>query len=264
MDREQIEALACRLTSGEEFLSYSSLTNFAESPKHFLEYKFKTKEKTDAMIFGNVVHCLILEPSQFEKRYAICPPCDRRTTVGKKIYADFQESSAGKQEITSECHLSAQAMVNSIRMNLPANRIIQSMQEKELSVEWEFMGFKHHGFIDGFTPLKFMCDIKTCADANPRKFQRDIVQMDYHVQAAMYLEGKEADVPYYIIAADKTGGVSVHLLDERLINAGIERYKFLIESLNRCILLDAWDKSYDFYSERHDGIFLAEKPSYLY
>lgn len=261
--QEQIQALIGRLLAKEEHLSYSSLSAFAESPKHFIEHKLRERTQTPSMFYGNVVHTLILEPEQFENRYAIMPDYDRRTTVGKGAYADFIAANEGKAIIDKEIFADAQRAQMAIKTNFPANNIITKCSQKEVSVEWEYENFKFMGRLD----LKgdaMMGDLKTCADASPRKFHRTILEMDYHLQAAMYSIAIGEMLPYYIPAVDKSGGVSTHLLEKSLIEAGIEKYKYLMDKFNTCIVLDAWHKSYDFYSKRHDGVFQVEKPAYLY
>ena len=46
-------------------------------------------EPSKAMITGSMLHCSLLEPTEFDKRYAVAPDVDMRTKVGKKAYADF-------------------------------------------------------------------------------------------------------------------------------------------------------------------------------
>ena len=45
--------------------------------------------ETPAMLFGSMVHKLILEPEDFEREYAVAPECDRRTKAGKAIFDEF-------------------------------------------------------------------------------------------------------------------------------------------------------------------------------
>lgn len=261
--QEQIQRLIEGLIRKETHLSYSSLSAFAESPKHFIEHKLRERTQTPSMFYGNVVHTLILEPEMFDSRYAVMPECDRRTKAGKEMYAQFEADNEGKAIITQDILEDAQRAQMSVKTNFPANSIISKCPQKEVSVEWEYENFKFMGRLD-MKGERIAGDLKTCADASPRKFQRDIIAMDYHLQAAMYLKGIGEIIPYYIVAVDKAGGVSVHLLEKALIEVGFERYKILMEKLNTCILLDGWSKSYDFYSERYDGVFMCDKPAYLY
>ena len=55
-----VRDLIRRIENKEEYLSYSSLREFAISPRHFLRYKMKQKEQTPAMVFGSLVDCMLL------------------------------------------------------------------------------------------------------------------------------------------------------------------------------------------------------------
>jgi len=65
------ELLIKDIEAGNITLSYSAIASFMNSPKSFIDYKLKERKVTDAMIFGNLVHCLILEPDNFEKYFAV-------------------------------------------------------------------------------------------------------------------------------------------------------------------------------------------------
>ena len=58
-------------------VSQSELKTLAESPRKYeAEYILKTlkREQTDAMRFGSLVHCLVLEPEDFEDHFVVIPP----------------------------------------------------------------------------------------------------------------------------------------------------------------------------------------------
>lgn len=267
------ELLIERLQKGEEKLSYSSLSCFAESPKHFIEYKLRQKVQTDAMFLGSVVDCLLLTPSLFPERYFVLNDLEKCNEIGgakprstnkyKEWYQLQLSLNKGKELVEYEVFFTAKKYVEAIERNVPANKILSIADTAQKEITWRFDNYTFRGFIDKFKERTLVIDLKTCSDATPSKFQRTIIDFDYYLQAAMYLTGIDEDLPYYIIAADKNGGVSVHLLDKKLIDFGKERYKYLVEKFNTCILLDAWDRSYDFYSSRKDGVFVATKPGWL-
>lgn len=267
-------ALIERINKGEEVLSYSALSAFAESPKKFIEYKLKDRAQTPAMFYGIVLHCLVLEPEAFQERFFILKDADicakiggvkpRSTTAYKEWKIEELTKAEGKTTIDPEVFLTANAAAMAVRSNAPARRLLSKCSKKEEPIEWEYLNFRFRGILDAVEEEKLTLDLKSCADANPRKFERKIVEMDYHLQGAMYLKGKGYKMPYYWIAVDGTGEVSVHLMSDKLLDAGFERYNFLMDRFNDCILMDAWDKSYDFYSKRKDGIYLCDKPSWMY
>ncbi len=261
------------LMSGESWLSYSSLKAFKKSPIDFINYKLGKKETTDAMLFGSMLHCLVLEPNDFDSRYHCLDDTDICNQIGgakpraTNKYKEWKETAladAGdKVLVETNDYISAKIIASNVLHNRASRKILDICWEHEKGIEWEFKNFKFKGFIDGLG-IGAICDLKTCQDADPEFFQRDIIKNCYHIQAAMYLyaEGKMQD--YYIIAVDRKGGVSVHKLRMELIEQGMKDYNELLDKFNFCILRDAFDQSYDFHSKRFDGIFDMEKPKWMY
>lgn len=254
-------------------LSFSSLKAFADSPASFMEYKLYKPEPTDAMLFGSMLHCLILEPEDFESRYMCLDDADIIAQIGgakpraTKAYKEWKAvalAEAGERELVdTNDYYAAKKIASNVRHNRASAKILALCPEHEKAVEWEYKNFMFHGFIDG-RGEKAKLDIKTCTDASPRKFQRTIIEEKYYLQAAMYTYAEGQDVPYYIIAVDRRGGVSVHKIHAHLMEQGMNEYSTLLDRFNECILKDHFDKSYDFWSELFDGTFVCEKPSWMY
>ena len=72
---------------GSEGLSRSALWKFHKIPALYQHEKLNPlyikPEQTPAMVFGNLLHCLVLEPEDFESTYAVAPKVDKRTKDGK-------------------------------------------------------------------------------------------------------------------------------------------------------------------------------------
>jgi len=265
--------IVTQLLRGEMKLSYSALSAFKESPASFVEYKLRQRETTPAMAFGSMVHCLILEQQDFDNRYftfddaakcqAIGGDKPRATKAYKEWKAEVLAGAGGRIVIDPQEYLAAKMIADKVKNNRAAAKVLRLCPIHEKAVEWEYKNFKFHGFLDGDGDEATM-DLKIMADASPRKALRTIVDMDYHMQGAMYQCGNGRVKRHYIIAADKTGGVSVHVLHDKLIEKGMEEYDRLIGKFNECILADGWDQSYDFWSDRYDGIYMAEAPNWLF
>lgn len=261
------------LMSHEGHLSFSSLKCFKESPATFMEYKLAKREATDAMLFGSMLHCLVLEPQEFEKRYLCLDDQDicnqiggakPRATKAYKEWYQFTIGEAGERQIVeTNDYISAKIIASNVLHNRASAKVLDMGWEHEKAIEWEFKNFMFHGFIDG-KGGKAIFDLKTCPDAAPQKFQRELISNSYYLQAAMYLYGVQGNLPYYIIAVDRKGGVSVHKLEDKLIEQGMSEYNKLLDRFNECILKDLFDQSYDFWSDRFDGTFIAEKPGWMY
>lgn len=262
-----------KLISGESHLSYSSLSAFKKSPATFIDYKLGVREETDAMAFGSMVHCLVLEPNEFEKRYHCLDDKDICVQIGgakpraTKQYKEWKEyamAEAGERILVeTDDYISAKIIASNVHRNRASSKVLDLCWEHEKPVEWDFKNFHFKGFIDG-KGEKAILDLKTCADASPKKFQREIIDRGYYLQAAMYLHAIGEVLDYYIIAVDRKDGVSVHKLHMHLLEHGADEYNMLIDKFNECIISDAFDRSFDFWADRFDGIFIAEKPTWMY
>lgn len=271
--QDKVNAIVMKLLRHEDKLSYSSLSSFWESPKDFIDYKLKQKVQTPAMVFGSMLHCLVLEPETFESKYHCIDDKDIVAQIGggnprnTKLYREWKEVAlieAGERILVSDKdYRDAKIMANNIKYNRASYKILANHSEREKPIEWEFENFLFKGVID-LDGEKSMADLKMVPDASHRKAQQTILRNGYYLQGAMYLTGIDAKKPYYIICVDKKGGVSVHLLEQHLIDDGVELYTKLVKQFNLCILEERFNESYDFWADRHDGIHVCEKPAYMY
>ena len=78
-------------------ISRSDLLLCQKSLRQFKFSKDNPSPPTDPMIIGSAFHCLVLEPDEFHKRYAVAPEkIDRRTKVGKAAWSEFTIKNEGK------------------------------------------------------------------------------------------------------------------------------------------------------------------------
>lgn len=265
----KVDEIIKKILRHEDILSYSSLSQFAETPADFIKYKMQLKVQTDAMIYGSMVHCLVLEPGKFNSRYFVMDDnliieqiggAKPRATSAYKAWANEKRAMAGEREVVSaqdfkDAHGTSQA----ISYNRTARVILDLCQEREVKIEWEYLNYKFKGFIDG-KGNKNKFDIKTVQDANVKKVRWSIIDMWYYGQAAMYGVGSDSlDDNYFIIAADKKGGVSCHQLSKNLIERGRKEYEYYVNKFSECILSDSFNSSYEFFADRWDGIYDADK-----
>lgn len=244
---------------GELYLSYSSLSNFRKSPRHFIDYKLFGTDDTDSILLGKVLHCLVLEPQTFNDKYISAPECDRRTKEGKAIYAQFLEQAKDKTVVSNTIYSNAVEMAISVLSNDQSKILIDNALYKEKRIDWERYGFKFLSFLDG-EGEDYVFDLKSMPDADPKKVQREILNRGLWMQGGMYLEALEQDKDYYIIAVDKKGNVSVHLLMKSLIDYGKSEFKRLCGDFEDCLSTNSWLKSYEYRS--HNGIYPIDKPQY--
>ncbi|WP_313266542.1 PD-(D/E)XK nuclease-like domain-containing protein [Sphingobacterium sp.] len=254
-----VAAMQEKFEKGELYLSYSSLSNFRKSPRHFIDYKINGNDDTDSILLGKVLHCLVLEPDTFKDTYCVAPDCDRRTKEGKAVYAEFLETAKDKTLISNNIYTSAVEMAISVLSNEQSKELLDNVMFKERKIDWERYGFKFLSYLDG-EGEDYVFDLKSMPDADPKKVQREILNRCLWLQGGMYLEALQKDKDYYIIAVDKKGNVSVHLLMSSLIDYGKSEFKRLCGDFEDCLSTNSWLKSYEYRS--HNGIYPIDKPMY--
>ena len=95
-----------------EGISKSALFRMTESPEKFKWAKEHPEEPTPALLFGQVVHKLLLEPHGFDHEFAVMPVVDRRTKAGKEAFAEWAAGlMPGQQAVDAETYQKAAEMV---------------------------------------------------------------------------------------------------------------------------------------------------------
>ena len=81
-------------------ISKSGLDLINRAPAHYWERYLNPhaspQKETPALLIGSAVHCAVLEPEEFGKRYAVGPRVDRRTSKGKAEWEAFLIAAALK------------------------------------------------------------------------------------------------------------------------------------------------------------------------
>jgi hypothetical protein len=221
----------------KEHLSYSALTNFAKSPNHLLSYWNRVFEPTPAMLFGSLLHKMILEPETFSQQYAVYEGTRRG-----KIWEEFKAVNDQKDIVTTKEYNHAYKVYEMAKNNDVFRNLLMKTTETEKELYWEFEGVKYRGFAD-MIGEGFVADVKTCQDAGV-KFERDLWYNDYPLQAVMYLQNFKPGTKYYIIAIEKGEpyNVQVYEMGEELLEKAEIKYRYLNDKFK------AWDGKPQSYS----------------
>lgn len=221
-------------------LSYSSLKSFSISPSHFLAYKNKERKDTSAMLFGRLIHKLVLEEDLLLEDFAVFN--------GRRAGAPWEKfkSDNWSKDIVKASELDEAIKIkDSIYNNAKAEKLLKGLTETEKYFKEDINGINFHGYIDGFCPA-YILDLKTTVSAEPHKFARDSFNLKYYLQAAIYCLATGID-DYYIIAVEKNTpyAVAIYKLDNDLLDYGKGELMRLIEDFKE------WDGSaagYDYKS----------------
>lgn len=224
-------------------ISRSGIMTFDESPYRYwakyLNPNRPKEEPTPAMVFGAAFHCLMLEPDKYGDLFVTRPEKVLLKNVGREAY-DLNEArieavnqNLGKKTIlTWDQSILLLEMQAAIGRNPEAMALIQGAIYEQ-SYFWQDPG---SGLMVKARPDilhdQMIVDLKTCADASPRGFQRAMVTGGYHIQGAMIqdavntLEGRW--IPNVInIAIEKTYpySVGIYIIDEEALDVGRQKYK---------------------------------------
>ena len=230
---------AYRAAEGVSKSTLFELENGTEASfEHFLIHG---KKETEAMRFGTMIHCYILEPNLFNKRYVLAPAVNKNTNA----YKAFKESLGDKLALDPDDDLAAKEILSSIKRNSLASAVLDGHHEK--SFFWR----------DTDTNVLCKCrpdsihlnagiisDLKTSGDISPDEFIKKIYDMGYHVQAAMYLDGVTQAIKqsgnneyktkfdkFVFVAVEDKAPYQVALYDipEYFIDEGRRTYKRLLK-----------------------------------
>jgi len=263
-------------------ISNSMLKHMDPSPAHYKVARETPNSDTAATAFGSLFHMLVLEPARFEQDVWTAPDCARRSKDEKAKWADFWSSSEGKIRVDVDGKIVykdkagvikkdsaltlevARGMADSVLAHPLARNILGSgMKEKSIYSLDPDTGLLLRCRVDCIPDnSNVILDLKSTLDASPEAFNKSIVNFEYHVQGAMYLDivneqGLEREI-FMIVAAEKTPpyAVGVYQLGLSFIEIGRETYRRRLDLLGECTAKDSWPA----YS---DGIIEAEPPRWM-
>jgi exodeoxyribonuclease VIII len=230
-----------------DFISPSDLKK-RKTPKEYFYYKYKHERSPDEedkehFRVGGAAHVAILEQDKWKEKVAVFKdPYPKKTKAyvpKKQAIAKFDVANLGKTIITEKDF----ALINDMKRSLAKTMDISMLNPKGAIIEHSFYAkliFNNDGTVERIEDLQdfeevnntpkedlvlFICtrpdfirkrsdvciniDLKTCKSVNPRKFQKDSYELEYHIQAAMGVDivGACMDVvvdPFVFIAIEKT------------------------------------------------------------
>lgn len=227
--------------------SHSSLQLFRASRERYeairITSTIEEEEPTPAMLFGSLFHSYCLELDTFDDRYAACPKLDKRTKDGKYQWELFQAKHAGKTHCTVDDLDKVRAMFEGIMRNRHARQLMEAEGVNESPIFWQdISGLGLKCKPDRRLSRPLAVDLKTTDDVSPDGFGRTAFNFGYHAQAALYLDGIEAETgekfDFVFIAVSKTPPheTAVYTLDERAIDLGRATNKTTLAELAGCRL----------------------------
>lgn len=266
IDGQDIEAY-----HGGAGISKTGLDHVARSPATFyalhLDPARPPEKERAGQLEGQLAHCAILEPDEFDTRYAVLPAdAPRRPTEAQwnakkpspesveamEWWTAWNKSSAGRTIITHDQRQTALRQAESVR-RLPDVAEALAAGRPEVSAYW----------IDPDTGVLCRCrpdwvhpagdngvillDVKTYSDASPAEFARQIARKRYHVQDAFYSDGfaraSGLEVLAFVFVAVETEwpyAASAVMLDVPGRDVGRIQYRRDLDVYARCLASNEW------------------------
>jgi hypothetical protein len=206
--------------------------------------------ETPGRFFGNLVHCALFEHPQFNARYRVGPAVASKAL---KAWKDFAaELPPGCQGITPAQYETAQRVRESV-LAIPDMAEALASGHGEVSAYWtdEATGVRCKVRPDWVNPVGedsvIIIDGKTFASADPHDFARQVVKMDYALQAAFYSHGyakasgkNVLAFVFLVVADDYPHLASTMTLDEEAMSAGARRFRRALDSYAQCKKTGVW------------------------
>lgn len=228
-------------------VSRSDLMELRKSPKHF---RFKSDsniaDDSKALIFGSLVHKLVLEPDTFDDEFAIAPNVDRRTKAGKDEYERFIQTVGDKMIVSLDDFHTASVMAKVVESHPEASRLLyEGKPEYETSYTWLD---SETGIVCKIRPdcvneldgQTYIIDYKTTDSCDYRSFYHSCKKYGYQLQTGMYISGMfeqdYSDYKFIFIAQEKAEPYAVRIFkcDDSFTEFGIDEFRELLNTLRIC------------------------------
>lgn len=219
-----------------------TITN--ECPAAFRYEVPETKEEFD---IGQATHLLVLQPEEFDARIGVVYSPDWRNNKAKAERDDIRAS--GRIPLLAKTLEQVQAMRDAIFADPVASLAFQGGRAEQ-SFFWRD---PEYGFWCKTRPDyypehgRYLVDVKTSMNANPRKFESAIGDYGYDQQAEWYMSGVEAitgirpqKFAFVVVAKKPPHLVSVCWLKPDAIEAGRTKNRYARGVFAWCLKHNLW------------------------
>lgn len=246
----------------------SMLETFRSSRREYYErFVARTlppKESTPAMLLGDLVHLLVLEPDRFE--HAVAEPYPELAPDGKKWlrrkgsdherwWAEEEEARRGKIACSVETIDTAKTVAQAVRRHPVVERMLQvGVTERSLWWTDEESGLECKCRFDIVTPDGLAMDLKTTRCVAPGAYARQVMALGYHRKAAHYLDGLRryagAAAAFVHVAAETSYPfrVAVYAIDDfdgGGDSLGQQQRRETLRQLADCVAKDEWQEPWE-------------------
>jgi len=219
----------------------TALKQIAESPLRYQHYLRHGQPSKDILRRGHAAHTATLEPKRFLEEYALW----KGKVRNGKVWDAFRDALNGRVDITPKEYDTATAIGEAVRTHPIAGPYFVK-GAPEVTILWTepVTGTQCKARADWIDST--MVDLKTTGQIAPFRFLRAAYNLDYHVQAALYVDGYKTitgeTLPFVlaVVESKPPHEIIVYRMPEEILEAGREEYLNRLERLQHCIATDSW------------------------
>lgn len=239
--------------SEPDHISSSQLVEVLRTPAHYFLAKNGAfeDEESDLMRLGTAAHTVLLEPDEFKNRYFIAPRnYSGRLKADKLEQTTLELEHPGKKLLEPKEFAVLEKLVRGMRSHARARELLCSPGQCELSIFWRdpLTGLNLKVRLDRFVHLGAngtMLEVKTTDDASAHAFTRKIIDMDYDLRAAMYVDGCQKAFGFtpeieWLVIERETGFMATYKPSPRMLARGRDRYEKARIAIAHCEAFNSW------------------------
>lgn len=234
-------------------INRSRLAHIAKTPAHFKYYEENPPEPSNALIFGQAYHCMLLEPQYFYSRFIEYPDIDRRTKEGKEAYELFLAEKGDEKQALTKSEIETIKGMQAVMVQNEHFQLFTRGGIVEKPIYWtdrqtgELCKCKPDIRFEGSKVLAVI-DLKSCEDASTEHFSKPHVwrNFGYDLQAGMYLDGVFEETGkehvFIFLAQEKKPPYVVNVIeaDPLLVDYGRMRFRQLLDIYHKCNQTGHW------------------------
>lgn len=247
-------------------INNSGLKAVVRSPAHYQYQLRNPKEQTPAMLAGSAMHCAILEPAEFSRRYAVIPADAPAKPTSAMINAknpsessidrvtyweSFEIASMGKDIITEAVSKDCFRISDAVRTHPELSAIFENGKaEQAIFAEDPVTGVMckcKPDYLTQVSEYRIQVELKSADDARVGPFTRSVMNYGYFQGSAFYhdmMDWAGLDAPdlylMVVIEREEPYGIKVYEVPEDCMDYGRRQYRQALDLYKHCLDMDEW------------------------
>lgn len=201
------------------------------------------ERRSDALDFGQLIHCFVLEPDLVVQRYYREPPGDRRTKVVQEALKQARAENPGKLGFRPEKYDMGILLRDAVYRHPGARKLLGYDGGFERAIFWrnDDTGEDCKCRYDFVSERgAFAVDVKTAEDASEDGFGRAVWTYRYDVQASHYTEPNDLRFVFVVIEKKPPYAVALYAATDEVLTKGHGRRMPNLRTYAECRASGEW------------------------